>query len=214
MTCNHDTIRPRYTLTENELKLAYAFIFTMPGVPFLYYGDEIGLNYIPDLPTKEGGYTRTGSRTPMQWSEGVNAGFSEAEPDKLYLPVQYDKEDVPVVSVERAMKDDNSLYNTVKSIISLRHKEKDLRADSSFCVICSEKEKAFVYGRGDMVIVVNPRKESVSVSKEASDIIIGMKAVFAIREGELMADGAGETETVNGNIGPQTLMIYKKTDGI
>ena len=66
LTCNHDTIRPRFNMEMDELKLAYAFIFTMPGVPFLYYGDEIGMRYL-DLPTKEGGYYRTGARTPMQW---------------------------------------------------------------------------------------------------------------------------------------------------
>ena len=46
LTCNHDTIRPRYNLEPEELKLAYAFLFTMPGVPFLYYGDEIGIRII------------------------------------------------------------------------------------------------------------------------------------------------------------------------
>ena len=75
LTCNHDTIRPRYNLDEQELKLAYAVIFTMPGVPFLYYGDEIGMRYL-DLPTKEGGYYRTGSRSPMQWDGSKNLGFS------------------------------------------------------------------------------------------------------------------------------------------
>lgn len=66
ITCNHDTIRPSAGLTTDELRLAYATIFTLPGAPFVYYGDEIGMRYLP-LPTKEGGYFRTGSRTPMQW---------------------------------------------------------------------------------------------------------------------------------------------------
>ena len=70
----------------DELKIAYAMFLTLPGVPFIYYGDEIGMRYF-ELPTKEGGYTRTGTRTPMQWSEGNNKGFSTAPADKLYLPV-------------------------------------------------------------------------------------------------------------------------------
>lgn len=69
ITCNHDTVRPSAGLTTEELRLAYAMIFTMPGAPFLYYGDEIGMRY-QKLPTKEGGYFRTGSRTPMQWAPG------------------------------------------------------------------------------------------------------------------------------------------------
>lgn len=63
ITCNHDTIRPSAGLTPDELKIAYAMLFTLPGAPFVYYGDEIGMRYLP-LPTKEGGYFRTGSRTP------------------------------------------------------------------------------------------------------------------------------------------------------
>ena len=69
------------------MKLAYAFIFTMPGVPFLYYGDEIGMRYMEGLVSKEGGYDRTGSRTPMQWTRGTNCGFSDAPADRLYLPM-------------------------------------------------------------------------------------------------------------------------------
>ena len=58
----------------------------MPGVPFIYYGDEIGMRYL-DVPTHEGGYHRTGSRTPMQWDAAQpNFGFSTADPESLYLP--------------------------------------------------------------------------------------------------------------------------------
>ena len=74
ITCNHDTVRPSAGLTTDELRLAYAMIFTMPGAPFLYYGDEIGMRY-QKLPTKEGGYFRTGSRTPMQWAPGEKPGL-------------------------------------------------------------------------------------------------------------------------------------------
>jgi len=51
---NHDTPRISYTLDESELRLAYTFILTLPGVPFFYYGDEIGMRFIPQ-PSKEGG---------------------------------------------------------------------------------------------------------------------------------------------------------------
>ena len=77
ITCNHDTPRPAAGLTDAERRLAFAWIFTMPGAPFLYYGDELGMDYRV-IPTKEGGYHRTGSRTPMQWDAGPNLGFSEA----------------------------------------------------------------------------------------------------------------------------------------
>ena len=96
ITCNHDTMRLVPRLTTRELALAYSTIFLMPGVPFIYYGDEIGMRY-RNLPGKEGGYTRTGSRTPMQWDNSANHGFSQAAADALYLPVD-EREDAPTVA--------------------------------------------------------------------------------------------------------------------
>ena len=142
-TCNHDTKRPRFNLDYQELKLFYAFIFTMPGVPFLYYGDEIGMRY-QTLPTKEGGYFRTGSRTPMQWNEGKNLGFSEAAADKLYLPVD-PSGDAPNVSSQE--KDEDSLLNTVKKLLSLRSIHEDLQSDAELRFICTEPGRPLVYRR-------------------------------------------------------------------
>ena len=69
---NHDMDRLARTLHGDELKVAFAFLLTMPGAPFIYYGDEIGLRYVENLVSVEGGYSRTGSRSPMQWNHGVN----------------------------------------------------------------------------------------------------------------------------------------------
>ena len=71
---NHDMSRIALTLDETEMKLAFAFLLSMPGAPFIYYGDEIGMRYVKGLTSVEGGYGRTGSRSPMQWDSGVNAG--------------------------------------------------------------------------------------------------------------------------------------------
>ena len=160
LTCNHDTIRPRFNLDEDELKLAYAFIFTLPGVPFLYYGDEIGMKYL-EVPTKEGGYERTGSRTPMQWDESVNLGFSEAAGSDLYLPID-SSSDAPTVASQES--DPDSLLNTVRSIIALRHQEDDLQADGSLRFICSEPGKPLVYLRGSLLCIVNPEGKELKTS--------------------------------------------------
>ncbi|MBR1560643.1 MAG: glycosylase, partial [Clostridia bacterium] len=140
ITCNHDTVRPAYNHTPEELKLAYAFLFTMPGVPFLYYGDEIGMRYL-DLPTKEGGYYRTGSRTPMQWDGGKNLGFSAGCADALYLPVD-PAADAPTVAEQAG--DPDSLLNAVRAILALRHAEPDLQADADFEPLCAEAGVPFV----------------------------------------------------------------------
>ena len=160
VTCNHDTIRPRYSLDEEELKLAYAFIFTFPGVPFLYYGDEIGMKYL-EVPTKEGGYERTGSRTPMQWDGSADLGFSVADGSDLYLPVD-DSEDAPTVASQE--NDPNSLLNTVRSVIALRHQEEDLQADAPLQIVCSETGKPFIYRRGSLLCIVNPEGKELETA--------------------------------------------------
>ena len=152
LTCNHDTLRPRFNLDETELKLAYAFLFTMPGVPFLYYGDEIGMKYL-NIPTKEGGYFRTGSRTPMQWNSGANLGFSTGKAEDLYLPVD-SSDDAPTVAAQE--NEPGSLLNTVRAILALRHQEEDLQADAELQILCSEPGRPFVYRRGSLVCAVNP----------------------------------------------------------
>lgn len=116
-TGNHDL--PRYSLgrTEEELKVVNAFLTTMPNIPFYYYGDEIGLRYQKNLPSKEGGYNRTGSRTPMQWSNRKNKGFSEGDAQNLYLPVDTSEE---APTVEEQMNRSGSLLNTIRELLVFR----------------------------------------------------------------------------------------------
>ena len=140
-------------LNEQERRLAFAFLFTMPGAPYLYYGDEIGMNY-RWLPTKEGGYHRTGSRTPMQWAKGENLGFSTAAPEKLYLPVD-PALDAPTVQAQE--EDSDSLLQFVRKLIAFRKSQKDLQSDKSFAVYSAEKgSRLFAYKRGQLLIAVNP----------------------------------------------------------
>jgi glycosidase len=86
---NHDTT-PRLGngRTPRSSELAFLLLLTLPGVPFIYYGDEIGMHSPVGLKSKEGGYGRTGARTPMQWDSTPNAGFSSASKEQLYLPVE------------------------------------------------------------------------------------------------------------------------------
>ncbi len=159
ITCNHDTPRPRRTLCYDELKIAYALFLTLPGVPFIYYGDEIGMRYL-DIPTKEGGYTRTGSRTPMQWDGSKGCGFSTADPDRFYLPLDV-ASDAPTVEAQE--KDPSSLLNTVKKLTALRHEYDDLKADSSFEVVYArENEFPFVYRRGSLYVAINPSDQKAT----------------------------------------------------
>ena len=152
ITCNHDTPRMTAYLDSEAVKLTYATLFTLPGVPFLYYGDEIGMRYIDGLTSVEGGYSRTGSRSPMQWNGGKNFGFSEC--DTTYIPVDPDK-NAPTVENQRRKK--SSIYKVVKDIIKLRKKNPELSADGDFEVVYAEENSfPFVYRRGRFIILVNP----------------------------------------------------------
>ena len=185
ITCNHDTPRCTKTLSEKELKLAYSFIFTMPGVPFLYYGDEIGMKYLDYVKTKEGGFQRTGSRSPMQWDkEKKNFGFSDADEDKLYIPMDKD-EDAP--SVQSAEKDPESILHTVRSIISLRHEYEDLQADGDFSVVyAKENSRLFIYKRGSLLVAVNPG--NTDCEGEILDVELKGNLIYGIGTADI-ADG-------------------------
>lgn len=155
---NHDLLRLSLGRDVDDMKIAFAFLLTMPGVPFIYYGDEIGMKYIENLPSKEGGYYRTGSRTPMQWTAGCNAGFSAASSDKLYLQVD-DSSDRPNVDDQIGV--DSSLLETVRSLIKTRAENPALRADGAFTPVYGEPGKyPFVYlrtdGESSYLVALNP----------------------------------------------------------
>ena len=198
LTCNHDTVRPAFGLSEQELKLYYALLFTLPGVPFLYYGDEVGMHY-QSLHTKEGGYFRTGSRTPMQWDESANLGFSSGNASDLYLPVD-DSADAPTVAAQE--KDPSSLLNTVRAILALRHQEEDLQADAGFEVICREPDRPFVYRRGDLLCAVNPSGRAMEVSLPAS---VGGKV-----QGDILFEiGGSSLENGKLTVGAQAFVVIR-----
>ncbi|MBQ3789983.1 MAG: glycosylase [Lachnospiraceae bacterium] len=201
ISCNHDTRRPRYTLSDRELQVAYLCLYTMPGVPFVYYGDEIGMRY-QELPTKEGGYDRTGSRTPMQWNSGKNLGFSDAEPSELYLPVD-PAPDAP--TAEKAMADEGSLYHTVKKVLQLRHAHPALQADGELEILYAQREQfPFVYariGEGErLTIAVNPSLMSTTIYLPVKLA----EPLYVIGEVTAVVEGEGVLLTM----GPQSAAIF------
>ncbi len=97
-----------------RIELMNSMLFTMPGTPIIYYGDEIGMGDNIWL------HDRNGVRTPMQWSAGHNAGFSEAPAEHLYAPVVSEPPYSPAeVNVERQIDDPDSLLNFTRKLISI-----------------------------------------------------------------------------------------------
>lgn len=133
-----------------KIELMNCLLFSLSGTPVIYYGDEIGMGdnyYLGD---------RDGVRTPMQWSPDRNAGFSEANPQRLYLPVILDPEyHYESVNVETQSRNPSSLLWFMKRIISMRKRFKAFsRGDMKFLNLDNPKVLAFTRSYGDEIILV------------------------------------------------------------
>jgi maltose alpha-D-glucosyltransferase/alpha-amylase len=94
-----------------KIALMYSLLFTLPGTPVLYYGDEIGMGDDVSLPD------RNGVRTAMQWTPGLNAGFSSAPADQVYAPVNAN---FAQANVETQRADSDSLLHKIRDMILAR----------------------------------------------------------------------------------------------
>ena len=152
---NHDLPRISDFRSEQELKTVFAFLLTMPGVPFIYYGDEIGMRNQKGLPGKEGGYTRTQARTPMQWNHSKNLGFSTAEPGELYLPTD-PSPDAPTVESQQKVSD--SLWCCVQKLIALRLSSSALQACGKIKLLHCDYPTVYLrsFGRERFLIALQP----------------------------------------------------------
>jgi maltose alpha-D-glucosyltransferase/alpha-amylase len=133
-----------------KIELMYVLLFTLPGTPVIYYGDEIGMGdnfYLGD---------RNGVRTPMQWSADLNAGFSKTNPQKLYLPVIIEpKYHYEAINVENQQNDPASLLWWVKHAISIRKRYKAFgRGTIEFLYPTNAKVIAYLRKYKDEVILV------------------------------------------------------------
>ena len=177
---NHDFNRlcTEGRTSPEELKVAMTFFLTMPGVPFIYYGDEIGLKQNPAAPPTEGSGGRAGCRIPMLWDGSANAGFSTAPIEKIYIPQDPNPDRM---TVEKAEADPASLLNYVRGLLRLRKEVKALGADASWRLVSSlEQPYPMVYerrlGSERCYVVINPSAKAVSVtlpSEAAKPEIIG-----------------------------------------
>ena len=191
ITGNHDEVRLRRQRTIDEIKVAFACIFTLPGRPFLYYGDEIGMKYLPQVGNIEGSYWRGGSRSPMQWEKGEKAGFSAAPPAKFYIMLDPDP-DRPCVAEQE--NDPDSLLNFTRKLISLRHAHPALGAEGRLRRLVSERADApLVYEReldGERFLVaVNPAAKERNIELPLSGTVEKLVGVGAVgvepRDGKL-----------------------------
>ena len=142
-------LAPLMNYSRPRIELMNALLFSLPGTPIVYYGDEIGMGENYNLPD------RNGVRTPMQWNGDINGGFSAAPQERLYSPVIGD----PIcgfksVNVEAQELNPSSLLNWMRAIIAVRRKFK-------------------VFGRGSLEIVnVDNHKVLAFLRKYESETIL------------------------------------------
>ncbi len=173
-TGNHDLQRMA-TAERNsaaELNVIMTFMLTQAGIPFIYYGDEIGMKNIPGLPSVEGSMGRSSSRTPMQWDDSPNAGFSTATADQLYISLDSDS-NRPTVTKQQS--DPNSVLNYVRALLKLRASSLALGNNGKWELL-SDLNQPYplvylrVYGNEKYVIVLNPSAKKVEAKVSALNL--------------------------------------------
>jgi maltose alpha-D-glucosyltransferase / alpha-amylase len=160
-------LAPLMANNRKKIELLNYLLFSFPGTPVLYYGDEIGMGdnfYLGD---------RDGVRTPMQWSSDRNAGFSDGNPHKLYLPVILDPEyHYEAVNVEIQSWNTSSLLWWMKRLIHKRKQYKAFgRGDMKFMGAENPKILAFTrtYEDETMLVIANLSRYTQPVSLHLSD---------------------------------------------
>jgi len=171
-----------------KLELANAILFTLPGAPIVYYGDEIGMGdniWLPD---------RNGVRTPMQWTGQPGAGFSKADPSEFWISLIDDETyGYQTVNVEAQRANPNAIFHLMKQMIATR-KANPVLGWGSFEFVRNDNNAILAYLRqtdeADFLFVANlsgqPQQASLPLAEFAgvtpTDLLTG-KSLDPVPEG-------------------------------
>ena len=182
-------LAPLMNNDRRKAELLHAILFSLPGSPVLYYGDEIGMGdnvYLGD---------RFGVRTPMQWNMNMNAGFSTANPQRLYLPIitdpAYRHESVNVAAQEE---NPTSFLWWMKNVLSMRKRLNIFgRGEMKFLESSNAKVLAFVrtFEKQRIIVVANLSQFSQSTILNLSEYkgcditeVFSQNRFFSVGEGD------------------------------
>lgn len=183
-TTNHDLVRPEYGGLA-QAKVAASLLLTLPGTPFLYYGEEIG------LPNGPGGADEQ-KRTPMRWNPGVGAGFTSGQPWYAFST------DAPSVTVEAQRKDPTSLLNHDRRLLALRAQHPALRVGGYVPLLAQDGVLAYARYQGQDVVVV-----AVNLGATAAPVKLDLTRVPVALRGPVTDAWSGRrlTDVGAGNAG-------------
>ena len=163
-----------------RLKMVYSLLFSLPGTPVLFYGEEIGMG---ENLAVEGRYA---VRTPMQWTADVNGGFSTADPDQLATPVVEGEFGPDHVNVAAQRRDPDSLLNWMRLLIR-RYRECPELSWGTYTVLEHGAKSVFAHRadheNGTMIAVHNFADEPASVTLAVAGSGVGVRAVDLLRDG-------------------------------
>ena len=153
---NHDEQRLASRLGENQARLAALLLLTLPGTPFIYYGDELGMVNGPTGGTSaKDPWARAGQalsrdvcRTPMQWHPGEHGGFTTGEPWLAVCPGHGER------NVASDLDDESSMLTLYRRLLRLRNTTPDLHL-GDYATHPISSDEVFAYRRGDHLIVLN-----------------------------------------------------------
>ncbi len=160
-------LAPLVNNNRRKIELLNFLLFSLPGTPIIYYGDEIGMgdNYFLG--------DRNGVRTPMQWSPDRNAGFSRTNPQHLYLPVIMDPEyHFEVVNVENQEKNLSSFLWWMRRVVAMRSKFQSFgRGSIRFLLPDNPKVLVFLreYQEEIILVVINLSRFAQVASLELAE---------------------------------------------
>jgi alpha-glucosidase len=159
-TANHDF--SRLVAGDRDVRqaaAALALVFTWPTMPCLYYGDELGMRYLPGLEPFEGSrleprFERAGSRTPMAWGDLARTPFPATTNESRYLPSD-PAPDAPTVAGQ--LDDSDSLLHLTRTLIGLRHRDPRLSAGAPLALLADGYPSAYLRGADEsLLVVLNP----------------------------------------------------------
>ena len=150
---------------QERIRMVYSLMFSLPGTPVLFYGEEIGMG--EDLRQK----SRAAVRTPMQWTSEKNGGFSSAKAADLVAPLVRGEYGVENVNAAAAKRDPDSLFNFIATLIA-RYRESPELGWGEFSVIDQPEPAVFAHtcssGGGTLVLLHNFGADTVKVSGTVS----------------------------------------------
>ncbi|HVP24289.1 MAG TPA: maltose alpha-D-glucosyltransferase [Conexivisphaerales archaeon] len=185
-------LAPLLSNDRSKLELLNVLLFSLPGTPVIYYGDEVGMGDDCSLPDRDG------IRTPMQWNGGPNGGFSGSDSGKLYPPPISDGlYGFKAVNVAAQLHDSSSLLAWMKRLIRASSGSAALRR-GKFVLVPSNNRKilSFIRANGDEEVLV-----SVNLSGAAQEAILGLGGFRGSRPRDLLSEAALP------RLGPSTLEL-------